>query len=205
MTPTLPFLYLPDAFTLVLLMLVLDALRRVAVLHIRQELLVIRKEMLAARLAGNPAQPDPAYHSLRSLVDSSIRLAPRLSPARMLFIYRFLRKSAKRGQRWEIPELSSDVFEVVDSCKDIALREKLKRLSSETSIGVGTFFLMGSLSGWAILLAVVPRMVKRTVSRHQDHRTDAFFDLTERILGRFGRRAQKIGALTNLPPGRQQT
>ncbi len=200
MTPALPFLYLPDAVTLVLLMLVLDALRRVAVLHIRQELIIIRKEMLAARLAGGPIGIDPGYVALRGLVDSSIALAPRLSPARLLFLYRLLRKSAKRGSPVPVSDSAREAWEHIEGGADRERRERLRRLHAEMSLSLGSFFLMASLSGWVLLLAAVPGMIKRSVVHHANYRTDVFFDMAERLLGRLGRHAQKVGALTEQPP-----
>ncbi len=200
MTPTLPFLYLPDAVTLILLFLVLDALRRVAVAHIRQELLIIRKELLIFRLSGDPTRVDQGYAALRALIDSSIALAPRLSPARLLFIYRFLRRSVKQGRPVPIPDPAQEVSDHIESGTDRACREKLRRLQTEMNLSMGTFFLTASLSGWAVLLASVPGMVKRSITRHSQHRMDAFFDMAERVLGRLGRRTQKIGALTECMP-----
>jgi len=205
MTPTLPFLYLPDAVTLILLLLVLDALRRVAVIHIRQELLIIRKEMLAFRLAGDPARVDAGYAALRRLIDSSITLAPRLSPARLLFIYRLLRKSVKRGSPAPPPDPAREVGDRIAGASDRDCREKLRRLQMEMSLSLGTFFLVASLSGWALLLAAMPGMMKRSITHHPEHRTDAFFDMAERVLGRLGRHAQRIGALTEPPPKHQDT
>ena len=64
----------------------------------------------------------------------------------------------------------------------------------EMNIALGIFYLMGSLSGWFVLLALGPKMIKRTFSHHQDRRIDVFFDMVERVLGRLGRQALQIGS-----------
>ncbi len=196
MTPTLPFLYLPDAVTLILLMLVMEVWRSVAVLHLRQELLIVRKEMLSCRLAGGIGQQDTGYAALRGLVDDSIRLAPRLSPARLLFILRLLRKARKLGHPVPASDPAQEVRQKIEAGASRAGREKLERLHMETSLSVGTFYLAGSLSGWVLAFAVLPVMIKRSIAHHAHHRTDSFFDMTERVLSRMGRNAQRTGLLT---------
>ncbi len=191
--PTLPFLYLPDAVTLILLLVALSMLRRVAIIHLRQELLIIRKEMISFWLNGGLEHKDAGYIALRGLIDSSIRIAPRLSPARLMFVYRLLRQRSKRGNPVPMSDPAREVGLRIDATADRHGREKLKRLQMEMNLGMGTFFLMGSVSGWVLLLVIVPRMAKRSIARHAHHSTDAFFDMTERVLSRFGRRAQRIG------------
>ncbi len=194
---TMPFLYLPDAVTLILLLLVLDTLRGVAVAHLRQELLVIRKEMILFRLAGALGAPDPGYAALRGLIDSSMRLAPRLSPGRLAFLYRLHRRMLKRGLPMPVPDVAQEVRTRIEEGTKTASGEKFKRLQTEMSLGVGSFFLMGSLSGWFLMLVIVPQMIKRSIAHHARHRTDAFFDMAERVLSRLGRRAQRYGFATD--------
>jgi hypothetical protein len=191
--PTLPFLYLPDAVTLVLLLLVLGLLRSVAVSHIRQEMLVIRKEMLSFRLNSSLERDVEGYLALLGLIDASIRLAPRLSPARLLFTYRLERREAQKGRPLPLADPARAVGLIIDRTKNKIGREKLKRLQMEINLGMGTFLLMGSISGWGVFLVVVIKMIRRSVTHHPAHRIDAFFDMTERVLSRFGRLAQRIG------------
>jgi hypothetical protein len=190
---TLPFLYLPDAITLILLILILGMLRSVAVSHIRQELLIIRKEMMTFWLNSSLKRSDAGYLALRGLIDSSIRLAPRLSPARLLFTYRIERKAARHGKALPLADPARKAQFAIDGTAPKNGREKLRRLQMEMNLGLGTFFLMGSISGWAVLLIVVLKLIKRSMAHHPAHRIDAFFDMAERILSRFGRLAQRIG------------
>ncbi len=67
----------------------------------------------------------------------------------------------------------------------------------ETSLSLGTFFVTASLSGWVLLLAILPGMIKRTFAHHDRYRTDSFFDMAERVLSRLGRQAQKFGFTTS--------
>jgi len=186
---TLPFLYLPDAVTLILLILVLGELRKAAISHVRQELLIIRKEMLVFWANRGLDHSDAGYRALRSLVDSSIRLAPRLSPARLLFVHRL----QKRIRPLPIPSPAHEASLRIGRIANKSGREKLGRLQMEMSLALGTFFLIGSISGWAMLLVVVPKMIRRSLARRAGHRADAFFDMTERVLSRAGRRVQQLG------------
>jgi hypothetical protein len=189
---TLPFLYLPDAVTLILLILVLSELRKVAISHLRQELLILRKEMISFWLHNGLDRADAGYLALRDLIDVSIRLAPRLSPARLLFIQR-LQKHGAQQRGSPFPDPASDVSARIGRILNQAGKEKLQRLQTEMSLALGSFFLVGSVSGWALLLLVVPKMVRHSFVHHSRDRADAFFDMTERLLSRTGRRAQQIG------------
>jgi hypothetical protein len=185
----LPFLYLPDAVTLILLLLALSMLRSAAVGNIRQELLIIRKEMLTFRLESGRERTEEAYTAFRRLVDSSIRLAPDLSPARLLFVLRLQRKLAKGGMSLPLPNPALEVSRCIDETAARDTRKKLKHLQMEMSLGLGTFFLLGSVSSWMLMSIIVPKVVRRSFARRPGHRVDAFFDIIERVLSRLGRRA----------------
>jgi hypothetical protein len=182
LTPTLPFLYLPDAITLIVLLVLFSMLRSIAIDHMRQELLIIRKEMLLFWLNNGLDYSDSGYTALVNRIDSLIRLAPKLSPGRLAFIYRLQRKLS-------LPNRSHEVSLLIEHTVNANGREKLKKLQMELNLGLGTFYLIGSLSGWLLLFAILPRMLKRTIMLQSDHRTDIFFDLVEKVLGRIGRQA----------------
>jgi hypothetical protein len=198
--PSLPFLYLPDAITLILLMIALSMLRSAAVIHIRQELLVVHKEMLVYWLDNRLDRTDRGYLALRSLIESSIRIVSRLSPARLLFVRRLQRRTAKSGALPFSP--SKEVNRLIECTADEKGRAKLKRLQLEMNLGLGTFILIGSLSGWFLLFIIIPRMLKRTIAQPKANRTDFFFDMLERMLGHLGRRTLQVGfAMTILSNG----
>lgn len=190
---TLPFLYLPDAVTLILLMLILSELRKVAISHVRQELLIIRRGMLAFRLNNGLDRADAGYLALRSLIDSSIRLAPRLSPARLLFVRRLQKRMEKQSRGLPAPDPVRAASLCISRIENVPAKEKLKKFQLEMSLALGVFFLVGSISGWAILFVVVPRIVRRSFAHRAGHRADAFFDMIERVISRVGRQAQEIG------------
>ena len=77
-------------------------------------------------------------------------------------------------------------------------RDTLKKLQTEMNLGLGMFFLMGSLSGWLLLFSIVVRILKRTVVRHGNHQIDFFFNVFERMLDKTGRQAQQTGCLRQL-------
>jgi hypothetical protein len=64
----------------------------------------------------------------------------------------------------------------------------------EMNLGVGTFFLLGSVSSWGLMFVVVPKVVRRSFGHHPGHRVDAFFDMIERVLSRQGRKALWLAA-----------
>lgn len=189
---TLPFLYLPDTVSLILLIVTLGMLRSAAVCHLRQELLVLRKELLILFLSGNGSLHDPLYADLKSLIETSMRLAPTLSPARLLFVFRYRRLLVKRGCLPPAPVHRCVRVDSAAAGTEPKQREKLRRYRMELHLGLGTFFLLGSISGWGLLLTLIPGMIRRSLSHRPGHRIDTFFDLTERILGRIGRRALRL-------------
>jgi hypothetical protein len=187
---TLPFLYLPDAISLILILAALSMLRKVAIHHLCQELLIIRKQLLAFWLDNGLDHNDPGYKALRDLVDSAIRVAPKLSPGRLLFLYRLARKPEAGGL---LPNPAREASRLIACTPNANGRKKLERLQLEMNLGLGTFFLAGSLSGWFLMCIIGFQLTRRTISHYQDDRTDAFFDMAERVLVRLGRRAQQIG------------
>lgn len=191
--PALPFLYLPDAITLILLLVMFSLLRSTAIDHIRQELLKIRKEMLFYWVNNGLDPKDRGYLALRNLIESSTRVLPRLSPGRFMFIYMLRRRTAKRGIMLPLPDPSGECSLMIECSANTNGRKKLKRLQMEMNLALGTFFLLGSLSSWFLAFLIIPRMIKRTISHRRDRRTDFFFDMLERVLGSLGHQAQQIG------------
>jgi hypothetical protein len=189
----LPFLYLPDAITLILLLVVFGMLRKAAIDHIRQELSIICKEMLLYWLNHGLDFRDRGYLALCDSMESTIGLVPRLSPGRLVFLYG-LRRKTEGATSLPFPDPSREVYDLIECTPDAKGREKLKRLHLEMNLALGTFFLVGSLSGWFLLLILVLKIFKRTISNYQDHRTDVFFDMFERVLVNHGRQALQIGS-----------
>jgi hypothetical protein len=197
---TLPFLYLPDAITLILLIVVFGMLRKAAIDHIRQELSIIRKETLLYWLNHALDFKDCGYLALCASIESSIRLVPGLSPGRLVFLYRLGRKT-ESATSLSFQDPSREVHDLIECTSNVKGREKLKRLHLEMNMALGAFFLMGSISGWFLLLILVLKMLKRTFSHYQKHRTDVFFDMFERALVSLGRQALQIGSANGQPEG----
>jgi hypothetical protein len=196
MMPTLPFLYLPDAVTLSLLIIVFSALRRAAVDHAAQELLSLREEMLVFWIRNGLNPDDEGYIALSNILESATNLLPSLSPGRLIFIHRLTGKMAKRNIETQLPDPSRNVDCLIEGTTPATAQQKLKRLHLETNLALGTFMLAGSLSGCALTFIIASRMLRRTVAHHGMDRTDFFFDLLERVLGILGRQALQIGSLT---------
>ncbi len=185
--PTLPFLYLPDAITLILLIIALSMLRSAAVINIRQKLLVVRKEMLVYWLDNGLDRSDRGYLAFGDLVESCISLAPRLSPARLMCIYKLQRRTAL------FYTLSDEANGLVECTANAKGRAKLRRLQMEMNLALGTFILLGSLSGWFLLFIITSKMLKRTIAQSKIDRTDFFFDMLERVLAHLGRQTLRVG------------
>ncbi|HTY61924.1 MAG TPA: hypothetical protein VMG30_06670 [Acidobacteriota bacterium] len=190
---TVPFLYLPDAVTMILLLVVLGALRRLAIDHIRLEILILREELLLYWANCDLDFDDRGCRALRNLMESSIGLVPGLSPGRLLFVYRLQRITPRKKTVLSFPDPSFEVSSLIERTANAKAREKLKRLQLEMNMALGIFFLMGSLSGLFLFFLVLSKMLGRTISHYQKNRTDVFFDMLERVLVRFGRQAQQIG------------
>jgi hypothetical protein len=195
---TLPFLYLPDAFSLILLLVVLRMLRKAAIDHIQQELLVLRKDMLIFWIDNSLDCGERGYVALSNLLGSAAKLAPGLSPGRLIFIYRQLRMIDRSGTPLSFPDPMRDVRVLIEQIENIDAREKLKRIQMEMCLGMGMFFLLGSLSGWLLFWIIIARILKRTAAHYQNNRIDFFFDMIERAMESLGRQVQQIGYIADL-------
>ncbi len=193
MIPALPFLYLPDAITLMLLLILFGMLRSTAIDHLRQELLFIRKEMLLYWLNNGLNPGDRGLWALRNLIESSMMLAPGLSPGRFVFLDKFQRKVTRRRIALAFPNPSHEARLLIECTANKNGREKLKRFQTETELALGAFFLVGSLTGLLLSFVILSRMLKRTIAHRKKNRTDFFFDMLERVLGSLGRKAQQAG------------
>src|SRR4029434_6032477 len=91
----MPFLYLPDAISLMLLWVALSLLRQSAVEHLRMELDRLRKGALEYWLETYAPLADSAYVSLRSVIDSTDRIADKFSPGRLFFVHLCWRRITK--------------------------------------------------------------------------------------------------------------
>jgi hypothetical protein len=190
---SLPFLYLPDAISLILLLIAFTMLRRITIDHIRQELLIIREGMLCYWMNNALDPHDRGYEALGNLIEISLALVPRLSPGRLVFIRRLQRKTAKHTAMLPWPDPFGETRRLIECTANAKGRELLKRLQMEMNLGLGFFFLMGSLSGWFLMFIIIPRMLKKTFLHHKHHPADFFFDMFERVLGSIGRQALQIG------------
>jgi hypothetical protein len=194
--PPRPFLYLPDALSLTLLIVALTVLRRAAIVHLRQELLRLRKEMILYWSGNELPFDQAAYQQLCALLAEMAELAPRLSPARLFFVHRLASKSG-RGELWSSPKAERPVAQS-GSAGDHQVKLKLQRLHLEMNLAVGTFFLLGSISGWMLLCYVLLRLAVRRIKGRSASRV-GFFDLSEKLISRIGFDAVKLGTVANVP------
>lgn len=181
--PPRPFLYLPDALSLTLLFVALTLLRRSAIAHLRQELLRLRQEMILYWSCNELPFDHAAYQELRALLARVAELAPRLSPARFFFINRIVRRN-RLGEM--LPSQGGELALIgLGSAEERKAKLKLQRLHLEMNLAVGTFFLLGSISGWMLLCSILIRVAFRKVTGRSAH-APTVFDLAEKLISRIG-------------------
>jgi len=190
-----PFLYLPDALSLTLLIIVLVLLRRAAVVHVRQELAKIRNEALLFWSGNSLHLGSPAYRCLKAQIISAARVADKLSPARLLVASRLSRMPARAGLAVHPGESLEHYLRLIN---DNAVRKELRRIQLEIQLSLGVFYLLGSVSGWMLSLWLGVRVSRRTFSRRSHNSFDNLFDLAERLFAVIGRRAQSLSRTADL-------
>ncbi len=191
----MPFLYLPDAISLILLLLALSLLRRSALVHFEQEMNRLQVDLFHCRIdAGFPAGV-PSYTNLRHRIRSAIECAARVSPARLFCVARLLRKTP--GFEWEhtLPEWCTGLEDRVGPVSDKRTQERLQRIQMECSMNLGVFYLVASISGWILTATVLFHLSWRLFSRRRANRVDWLFDMMERVFIQLGRRAHWLALL----------
>jgi hypothetical protein len=123
------------------------------------------------------------YQELRALLAKIAELAPRLSPARFFFIHRLVRRSGlgemllSQGGELALTRL--------ENAAERKAQLKLQRLHLEMNLGVGTFVLLGSISGWMLLCSILIRVAFRKVTGRSAY-APTIFDLAEKLISRIG-------------------
>lgn len=191
----MPFLYLPDAVSLALILILLVLLRQSFVGHLQQELVRIRQEALVYWSSTGLPQDEPALLSLEHLLDSSQRLAPKASPVRLYFVSRRFRAlSGSSGETIADPlsELSLRIERIVEP----KVRKRMQHFRLEMLLSVGVYVLMGSLAGWLLLLFLLFRVLVRLFRHGSGDRVDWAMEFMEKLTCRVGRRTQRLVLLT---------
>ena len=145
-----------------------------------------------ARSSTGLPENDPAVLALERQLDSFIRLAPKVSPARLFFVYRQLRKASERPPRDPL----SDLARCIESVDDAKVRNRLQRFQVEMLLSVGVLFLMGSLSGWLLLAYTLLRVARRLFLHRSGDRIDWSMELMEKLTYRIGRQTHRLILLT---------
>ncbi len=183
---SLPFLYLPDALSLTLLFIALTLLRLSAIAHLRQELVRLRKQMVLDCATGQVPASSAGYVQLRTLLVEASEFAPRLSPAHLFFVHR-------EAARWRFNDQPAAA--TTESRGDQrACETKLLRLRLDMHLAIGTYFLLGSISGWILSCLILIRISYRKLNGTS---TQPAFDLAEKLISRSGFEALKLAQLLN--------
>jgi len=181
-----PFLYLPDAVSLALLITALCLLRRLAVARCLQELHRLRLDLLLYWTDRGLPEAHPAYACLANQMRLASTLSPGVSPSRLFFV-------GRRYQR--IPVILRDRIDEqgpgLIGIEDTKARERLRRIQLEFDISFGTYYLLGSISGWVVTTVIAVRLIRRVARRPAD-RIGWAFDVMEKTFSRLGRRALRL-------------
>lgn len=196
----MPFLYLPDAVSLTLLIIGLSLLRRSAMAHCRQEMHRLRLEVLLYWTAEGLSTGHPAYGNLCGRINAAAELLEKVSPARLFFIARFCKRTSSSVWSPLLPDCTRRLEEWIQSIDDQRTQKRLRRVQLEFDISLGMFFLLGSVSGWMVTSAILLKLIRRMLSHRSADRTDWAFDLMEKIFSRLGRRTLQLALISNAYP-----
>ena len=191
-----PFLYLPDAVSLLLLWTALSLLRELAVEHLRIDLVNLRNEAIEFGSAAGIPFEEPAYAGLQQLIDSTARLGSKISPARLFFVHRLWRRVLRSGPKDLVSDPIGDFERQAAGVPGKQVRDRLLRLRLEMVLKLGLFLLAGSVSGWILLLWLLVRIVWRLRSRPARERVDRFVDVWERLVSQLGRHTLTLAIQT---------
>jgi hypothetical protein len=190
----MPFLYLPDAVSLLLLLIVLKLLRQAAAEHLRQDLRRIGEELSECWRGERLSLKDPVYAGFCSLLCYDISLAERISPASHFFVFRLKRKQPGVVKQ-ALENALNEAGVPVGSIKEKDVRARIRRFELETNLSLGFYYLLGSISGWMLTLWLASRVLMRSLRSGRSNSVDDVFDLAERLVSRIGRNAQFLALL----------
>src|SRR5262249_24225302 len=150
----------------------------------RMELERLRHQASEFWVGTGASLKDSVYLDLQNLIDSSDRLAEKLSPARLYFVHRWWRKITKSDhQCWFLDPL--DEFEHgMTTVADKRILEALVRLKLDLVMKLGVFLVAGSISGWISLFYLESRILWRSRIWPAGDRVDRFMDFNERLVTR---------------------
>jgi len=192
----MPFLYLPDAISLMLLFVALSLLRQSAVEHLRMELDRLRREVLEYWLETGAPLKDSSYVSLQSLIDSSDRLADKFSPGRLFFVHLCWRKITKSQNERLFPDPLGEFERQVVAVTEKRILEKLLSFELDMVMKLGVFLMVASISGWISFFYFEFRILWRSRTWPAGNRVDRFMDFNERLVTRMGREAHRLAIQT---------
>ncbi len=191
------FLYLPDAISLVVLIIGLTLLRASAIAHCRQELHRLRLDLLLYWTErGLPAR-HYGYGNVIGQIVAASELIEALTPARLYFARRLFRRSIPGKRPCAPPECLQGMKPEFPSLPDPTASEKLRRVQLEFDLSCGIFFLLGSISGWMVTSGILLKLIRRMWARKPANRTDWAFDFMERVFSHEGRCALRLALLVS--------
>jgi hypothetical protein len=186
MQAQIPFLYLPDAISLAIIVIALFLLRHLAIEHFRQELLKIRNKLILFCSDAKFPLDHPACLHIHNEITLLGRIVERISPANLFFIRRVCKDALRNDPRFVLPFAPDRLGEKLDKIANRRMAEKLLITQLEINLTLGSFYLLGSLSGWMISLRGLYKVAFRKLAGHPKRKLDKRMDMAERLISRIG-------------------
>jgi hypothetical protein len=186
MNTPIPFLYLPDAISIALLVAVLVLLRRLGLEHFRQELIKVRNKLvLACCDAGFPLD-HPACLYIHDEIASLERIAEKISPANLLYVRRIWKEISKGDPANVLSYMPDPLGQKLARIENARIAEKLFITQIEINLTLGSLYLLGSLSGWAVASRFLYKIALRKIPGDARKKLDKRMDLAERLISFIG-------------------
>lgn len=192
MKAQIPFLYLPDAISLALIMIALLVLRRSAIEHFRQELLKVRNKMLLFCCDARFPVDHPACLHIYNQITLLNRIAATISPANLFYIRRVCKEAFKNDPLHLLPFTPNHFGEKLAKIENRRIAEQLSMAQLEINLTLGSLYLLGSLSGWVISSRFLYKIAFRKIPDHPKKKLDKRIDLAERFISRVGYRTHVL-------------
>jgi hypothetical protein len=191
----MPFLYLPDAVSLILLLTALTLLRSAASEHLRQELQTLRMDLLECCDNNSTPPVTLACFHLNRQIHSALESAERMSPVQVMPLARTLSSAPEIDCNDLLPSWMFGLESLLHRVGDKGTRERLRKVQMQVNMNLGVFYLFASVSGWLLTIRTLFLLMRRASSRRSKDRIDWLFDTMERLLIRHGRRAHQLALL----------
>ena len=138
--------------------------RSAAVEAARQELFSIRNEMFTFWAETGLPFNNPAYTSLREIMNHSIRYAHVITPSRCWLPYIWYSR-LKKSHGFELPDYFSAFLDAVDAVDNKEIASALRKRHANVTTVLGRLYIFGSFSGWATVAVIFSWAAVKSIIR----------------------------------------